>query len=133
MENIDLPNESVDLVVSTWVLGTITNLVERNNVLNELKRVLKPKGKIILVENDENSEFEEIRNRTLDNRTKDYNNWILANGFIVDKRFDTFFNFNSISEARKCFEVIYGKSISKKINNKRINHKIIIFKYEKND
>ena len=129
LEKINLNDNSVDLIISTWVLGTITDLNERNRCLNELKRLLKPNGIIILVENDENSEFEEIRNRTTDSRTKDYNNWILSNGFVVDKKIDTYFDFKSIDEAKKCFEVIYGKSISNKIKDKKINHKIIIFKY----
>lgn len=133
LEKIELDSNSVDLIISTWVLGTITDIEERNRCLDELKRILKPNGKIILVENDENSEFEKIRNRTSDSRTKDYNNWILSNGFIVDKRLETYFNFESIDEAKRCFEVIYGKTISDKINDKRIEHKIIIFKYEKND
>ena len=133
LEKIELDNNSVDLIISTWVLGTITDIEERNRCLDELKRILKPNGKIILVENDENSEFEEIRNRTSDSRTRDYNNWILSNGFIIDKRLETYFNFESIDEAKKCFEVIYGKTISDKINNKKIEHKIIIFKYKKND
>ena len=133
LEKIELDNNSVDLIISTWVLGTITDIEERNRCLDELKRILKPNGKIILVENDENSEFEEIRNRTSDSRTRDYNNWILSNGFIVDKRLETYFNFKSIDEAKKCFEVIYGKTISDKINNKKIEHKIIIFKYKKNN
>lgn len=133
LEKIELDNNSIDLIISTWVLGTITDIEERNRCLDELKRILKPNGKIILVENDENSEFEKIRNRTSDSRTRDYNNWILSSGFIVDKRLETYFNFKSIDEAKKCFEVIYGKTISDKINDKRIEHKIIIFKYEKND
>lgn len=133
LEKIELDNNSVDLIISTWVLGTITDIEERNRCLDELKRILKPNGKIILVENDENSEFEEIRNRTSDSRTRDYNNWILSNGFIVDKRLETYFSFKSIDEAKKCFEVIYGKTISDKINDKKIEHKIIIFKYKKND
>lgn len=133
LEKIKLDDNSIDLIVSAWVLGTITNKEERNRCLNELKRLLKPNGEIILVENDENSEFEELRNRTNDSRTKDYNNWILSNEFTVDKRIKTYFNFNSINEAKKSFEVIYGKTISDKINNKKINHKIIIFKYKKND
>ena len=133
LEKIELNNNSVDLIISTWVLGTITDIEERNRCLDELKRILKPNGKIILVENDVNSEFEEIRNRTSDSRTRDYNNWILSNGFIVDKRLETYFSFKSIDEAKKCFEVIYGKTISDKINDKKIEHKIIIFKYKKND
>lgn len=133
LEKIKLDNNSVDLIISTWVLGTITDIEERNRCLDELKRILKPNGKIILVENDVNSEFEEIRNRTSDSRTRDYNNWILSNGFIVDKRLETYFSFKSIDEAKKCFEVIYGKTISDKINDEKIEHKIIIFKYKKND
>lgn len=128
--NIPLEDNSVDLIISTWVLGTITDLTEREKCLTELKRVLKPTGKIILVENAENSEFEELRNRTSDSRTKDYNNWILANGFITEKEFDTYFSFNSLEEAKKCFEVIYGKNISNKIKNNKIEHKIVIFKYQ---
>ena len=133
LEKIKLDNNLADLIISTWVLGTITDIEERNRCLDELKRILKPNGIIILVENDENSEFEEIRNRTTDSRTRDYNNWILSKGFVVDKKIDTYFNFKSIDEAKKCFEVIYGKTISNKLNNKKIEHKIIIFKYEKND
>ncbi len=130
LSNINLENNQIDLIVCSWVLGTIIDLDERNKCINELKRLLKSKGTIILIENDENSEFEEIRNRTKDSRTRDYNNWILSNDFTIDKQIDTYFNFNSYNEAKKSFEVIYGSEISNKIKNNRINHKIIIFKYQ---
>lgn len=129
LASIPLEDNSIDLIISTWVLGTITDLTEREKCLTELKRVLKPNGQIILVENAENSEFEEIRNRTNDNRTKDYNTWILENGFITEKELDTYFFFNSLEEAKKCFEVIYGKTISNKIKRNKIEHKIVLFKY----
>lgn len=131
LSNINLESDQVDLIVCSWVLGTIIDLDERNKCINELKRLLKSNGTIILIENDENSEFEEIRGRTENTRTKDYNNWILSNDFTVVKQIDTYFDFNSYSEAKKCFEVIYGPKISNKIKNNRINHKIIIFKYQK--
>jgi ubiquinone/menaquinone biosynthesis C-methylase UbiE len=131
LSNINLEDNKFDLIVSSWVLGTITDISERNKCLSELKRVLKPGGIIILIENDLNSEFEVLRNRHLDNRTLDYNNWILANGFIVDKRIDTCFMFNTLEEAVKCFDVIYGNDVSSKIKDKRIGHKVIIFKYKK--
>jgi ubiquinone/menaquinone biosynthesis C-methylase UbiE len=131
LKDINIKNENIDLIVSSWVLGTIIDLNERQECLNKLKSLLSINGEIILIENDLNSEFEEIRNRTLDSRTKDYNDWILSNGFKIDKRIDTYFKFNSLSEAKKCFEVIYGEKIANKINNKLINHKIIIFKYKK--
>lgn len=129
LADITLEDNSVDLIISTWVLGTVIDLDERSKCLDELKRVLKPGGQIILVENDLNSEFEEIRNRDKDSRTKNYNNWILSNNFVVDKRINTYFSFNSVSEAKKCFEIIYGEEIANKIKNRKIEHKIIIFRY----
>ncbi len=130
LSKINLESDKVDLIVCSWVLGTIIDITERNKCLSELKRLLKSNGTIILIENDENSEFEEIRNRNKDSRTRDYNNWILSNGFTVDKQIDTYFNFNSYNEAKKSFEVIYGEAVANKITNKKINHKIIIFKYQ---
>lgn len=132
LSKINLESNKVDLIVCSWVLGTIIDLEERNNCLNELKRLLKSNGTIILIENDENSEFEEIRNRTKDSRTRDYNNWILSNKFKIDKQINTYFIFNSTEETKKCFEIIYGKEIADKINNNKIEHKIVLFKYEKN-
>ena len=133
LANIPLNDHSVDLIISTWVLGTIIDLDEREKCLKELKRVLKPNGTIILVENDENSEFEELRNRIQDRRTRDYNNWILSKCFVEENKINTYFDFESIEIAKKCFEIIYGDKIASKINNNEIEHKIIIFKYVKND
>lgn len=130
LSKIPLEDNSVDLVVSTWVLGTITNIEERNNVLNELKRILKNNGQIILVENAENSEFEKIRDRNKDNRTKDYNDWILVNGFMLDNMINTYFEFNTLEEAKKCFEIIYGNKIASRITHNRIEHKINIYTYK---
>ena len=130
LSKINLESDKVDLIVCSWVLGTIIDITERNKCLSELKRLLKSNGTIILIENDENSEFEEIRNRTKDSRTRDYNNWILSNDFTIDKQIDTYFNFNSYNEAKKSFEVIYGPEISSKIKDKKIEHKIVIFKYK---
>ncbi len=125
LSNISLEDNSVDLVVSCWVLGTI-DLEERNKVIQELERVCK--GSIILVENSEGSEFETIRGRDKDNRTRDYNNWILSNGFILDTTIDTCFKFNSLEEAKECFLVIYGEEVASKIKDEKIEHKINIYR-----
>lgn len=131
LKNIPLEDNSIDLIISTWVLGTITDLSEREQCLNELKRILKLDGTLILVENALDSEFEKLRNRDKDTRTKDYNNWIINHGFIEEKNINTYFNFQDLETTKKCFEVIYGKEISNKINTNQIEHKIIIFKYIK--
>ena len=130
LADIKLESNSVDLIISSWVLGTILDLEERNKCLNELKRLLKSNGTIILIENDENSEFEKLRDRDKDSRTRVYNNWILSNDFNIEDRIDTFFKFESVEQAKQCFNVIYGDPISSKIKDKKIEHKIIIFKYK---
>ncbi len=129
LSKIDLDNESVDIVVSSWVLGTIIDIDERNKCLNELKRVLKKGGKIILVENAENSEFEDIRNHA--DKTKLYNEWILGNNFKRDKKFETYFAFKNAEEARKCFDVIYGNVVANKIKSKIVGHNIGIYNFVK--
>ena len=131
LSSLNLADNSVELIISSWVLGTITNLEERNKCLNELKRILKPNGSIILIENDENSEFEELRGRSKDSRTKDYNNWVLSNDFEVSRKIDSYFLFNNYEKEKKCFDVIYGSLVSSKIKSNKIQHSIIIFKYTK--
>lgn len=132
LSNINIESNKVDLIVSSWVLGTITDINERTSALNELKRILKDNGTIILVENAENSEFETIRRRDKDTRTKDYNDWILSNGFTLEETINTYFNFKSLEGAIKCFDVIYGSVVSSKIKDPKIEHKINIYKYNKN-
>lgn len=131
LSSIPLEDNSVDLIVSSWVLGTMLDLEERERCLNELKRILKIDGSIILVENAENSEFEIIRSHHLDLRTRSYNNWIKDHGFKETENINTYFNFQDKATAKECFEVIYGKEIASKINNNKIEHKIVIFKFNK--
>lgn len=131
LSSINIEDNKVDLIVSSWVLGTITDINERTSALNELKRILKDKGTIILVENAENSEFETIRGRDKDTRTKDYNDWILSNGFTLEETINTYFNFKSLEDAIKCFDVIYGNKVSSKIKDSKIEHKINTYKYNK--
>ena len=127
LKQIPLPNHSIDIIYASWVLGTILDLDERLKVLQEFHRVLKPNGAIILIENAENSEFEKIRNRDKDNRTIEYNNWILNQGFCIISNIKDYFHFKDINEAKKTFETIYGNEVASKIKRNKIEHNIIIF------
>jgi len=129
LSELSLESQSVDLIVCSWVLGTIIDLEEREKCLSELKRVLKKGGRILLIENDEGGEFEKIRGRDLDTRTRDYNQWILNHDFVVDKKFQTYFHFQSIEECVHCFRVIYGEGVLPKIKNSLIEHRIILFSF----
>ncbi len=125
--DISLEDNSIDIIYLSWVLGTILDLDKRDRVLKELLRVLKPGGKILLIENNVDNEFEEIRGRTKDNRTKDYNKWVLSNNFKVFKQFNTYFKFNNTLEAKKVFDIIYGVKVASKVSSSKINHNIVIF------
>ena len=128
-ENIPLPDNSIDVIISTWVLGTILEVDRRNKVLDEMKRVLKNDGNIYLVENDIGGEFEEIRNRYPDiKRTKGYNDWIESHGFVCENRFETYFKFKNKEQAKKVFSNIWGEKIGSKVKNDIIKQNIIIYK-----
>ena len=129
-ENIPLPDNSVDVIISTWVLGTILEVDRRNKVLKEMNRVLKKEGNIYLVENDIGGEFEEIRNRYPDiKRTKDYNDWIESNGFACDSRFETYFKFKDKEQAKNVFTNIWGTEIGNKVNRDIIKQNVVIYMY----
>ncbi len=129
LSNIPLKDNTVDIIISTWVLGTIKDLDERCKCIKELKRVLKPQGKIILVENDSIGEFELIRDKDKTNATKEYNDYLRTYNFKQCQSFQTYFQFPNLENAKECFNVIYGKKVSDKINNYTINHNIAIFEY----
>lgn len=129
--DISLEDNSIDIIYLSWVLGTILDLNKREQVLKQLLRVLKPGGKILLIENNIGNEFEELRGRDKDNRTSDYNNWVLSKDFKVSKEFTTYFKFNTVEEAKKVFDVIYGNEVSSKLNSRNINQNIIIFELNK--
>lgn len=129
-ENIPLPDNSVDVIISTWVLGTILEIDRRNKVLEEMKRVLKKDGNIYLVENDIGGEFEEIRNRYPNiKKTKEYNDWIELNGFKIESQFKTYFQFANCEEAKNIFSNIWGEDIGDKIRSNIIEQNIIVYKY----
>lgn len=130
---VKLPFEDnkFDIIYSSWVLGTIIDEIKREKVLIELRRVLKPNGKIILIENNIGGYFERMRGRYPNKeKTLKYNNWILNNEFKIYKEIDSYFRFKSEEESKYVFEKIYGKKISL-LAKKQIEHKVIIFEYEK--
>jgi len=53
-ESIPLPDHSIDTVVSTWTLCSVTDLKE---VLKEIVRVLQPQGRFIFVDHGASPKF----------------------------------------------------------------------------
>lgn len=127
-EKIDLSDESIDTVISTWVLGTILDENRRTKVVKETERVLKQNGDIYLVENDLEGDFERIRSRHPNTeKTRAYNDWLETQGFSPIERFETYFNFESLKEAKQIFGSIWGEKAKNNVLNKKISHKIVIY------
>jgi ubiquinone/menaquinone biosynthesis C-methylase UbiE len=57
-EAIPLPNQSVDTVVSSWTLCSIPDVAR---ALGEMRRVLKPGGRLVFVEHGRSSEVRVVR------------------------------------------------------------------------
>lgn len=128
-QKIPLENSSQDIVLGTWFLGTIISEEKRFLILNEMIRVLVPKGKIILVENDEGGYFEKLRGRDKNSTTKDYNQWLLNHGFIVKNKLTTYFKFDSTYLAQEVFKNIWGDNLKGIISQNTIEQKIVIFEF----
>lgn len=116
-----------DYVLCCWMLGTLVYPEKQKAALEEIKKALKPNGKIILVENDINSDFERIRGRDKDSRTQEYNYFLLSNGFTVIKEIDTYFQFENIEIANNTFKSIWGDKVQFELSEPRLQHKVLIF------
>lgn len=129
---LPLKDKSVDLVYSCWMFGTITDDKKRLSALNDAKRVVKQGGKIILVENTNSGEFEKVRGRLPEQdsqlRTKQYNDWLINQGFIEVKRFQSYFNFSDDNMANDIFRKIWKDRLVG-IVTKNITHDISIFEW----
>ncbi|HEU0051295.1 MAG TPA: class I SAM-dependent methyltransferase [Patescibacteria group bacterium] len=127
--HIPLLNQSMSAILACWVLGTVLDESHREAILKESERILRPGGQMFLVENDIGGAFEQVRGRDPDpfERTRRYNSWLLAHGFVMEKRFETFFKFINKKEAKMIFQTIWGEEAAQRINSKKINHRIIIF------
>lgn len=131
---LPIRENSLDLIYSCWMFGTILDEQRRLCAMTEAKRILKPGGKIILVENSNSGEFEKVRGRLDDSceRTKKYNNWIISQDFIKVKELKTYFKFNSAQEANDTFKNIWKDRFMGSVNEK-IQHNISIFEWAKID
>ncbi len=125
-QSIHLPDDHIDVTIGCWVLGTISNINQRQIALQEIQRVTTPLGQIILIENAPNSEFEQLRGRMNDprERTQNYCNWIKKKGFTHLSTIKTHFQFDSLIEAQTTFKTIWPKTSKPEIESNQIKHQV---------
>ncbi len=127
LEKTKFKDNTFDVIYSTWALSTILDNNKKEKVLKELLRILKKKGKLILVENDIGGEFETIRGRYPNiTRTKGYNDWVIKKGFKEFKKIKTYFLFDSNKTSKEVFKAIYNEETARKVN-KKIKHNVIMY------
>jgi ubiquinone/menaquinone biosynthesis C-methylase UbiE len=133
-EKIPLESESVDIIFGSWSFDTIKNIDKRNKVLNEVERVLKKEGKIYLVENYPDGEFEKLvdyRPDYLEHR-EEFFNWLDKNGFKRIEVIDTYFKFDSFETAKEVFKGIWGEELASKVKSEIIEQKVSVLEKTKN-
>lgn len=132
-EKIPLKPDSVDVVISIWAFTT--KEVDKKKGIKEIKRVLKPKGGIILVENCPTGELMDIWEKTNQHYIKTYTRNLIKRV----KKLHPFklytlkscFKFPTLKLTADCFGTIFGDRTRRFIlKNKKtkIKHNIALFR-----
>ena len=127
-QKIDLPEQSIDVVLATWVFGTILDLETRAKALLEAKRVLKKDSLVYVIENESGCEFEDVIRRSPDiSTTEEIKEWLLSKNFVKKLIFETYFQFPSLESARDIFSEIWGEYAGLRISSAKIKHNIAVY------
>lgn len=125
LSSMPFASGSFDVALACWVLGTIEGQGRLEAALGELARVSS--GRVVLVENAPGSEFERIRGRLFDGRTKGYNDCLRRFGFEQTALLRSHFMFESLAEAKGVFGGIWGSAAADMVCSKRVEHDILVF------
>ncbi len=129
---LQIPDQSVEVIFSSWVIGSIQDLKVRYDVLNEFKRVLKPGGSIYLLENDVGGEYKELTGGSEANkRTVSKLKWLSDHGYSEEVKIDTEIEFKNHEEAVSVFAQVWNKEAADKIKGKSIQVNLVIYSFHK--
>lgn len=130
--SLPFEDNSFDIIIACWMLGTVLDNTIQAKILQEAKRVLNHGGRMYFIENDEGGKFEIIRGRCNgDNRTKTYNDFLKNNGFTIATTCQTEFQFEDLNQAKTVFKEIWNEEVANHIKSEKIEHNIIIFEFKK--
>ena len=132
-DKLPVESNSIDVVFSTWFIGSVHDLGLRKKIISEASRVIKRSGSIYLIENNTGGDYKElVEGKPGEEKTNAKLKWFKNNGFREVISFKTYFEFKNLKSAKEIFESIFGERIASKIDKKRIHHNIIIYKNEIN-
>lgn len=122
-----------DVAIACWVLGTIKNTIQRKKSFQQLVQYMKPWSTIFFVENNHKGEFEQIRNKLNDphETTQQYNTWLQEQWAKCIQTLDTYFQFQSLDQAKSILTHIRWDAVWARCKNAKIQHIVDIYIYQK--
>jgi len=136
VENLELPDNSIDIIFSSWVLSGIydwrSNILDYEldigkkkieSIITNLERLLRRRGLIIVIETapgQYGGELQPIIMGSSKDFSGNFTGWLTKrfNFKIIEK--DTVFGFGSVDEAARIFGFVYGEKVGKYISEKKI-------------
>ena len=110
-----------DGVYSTWAFF-LPGVSAREEGLSEVRRVLKPKGKFIIVDNAGGDEFTSYAGRVI----SDDGQWYTSRGFSRTV-LDTSYRFDSLDEARTLIGFYFGQETAASLTREVIEYKVAVY------
>ncbi|MBP3951699.1 class I SAM-dependent methyltransferase [Bacillus suaedae] len=119
-QKIPFHSNTFDAMYSTWAFF-FDGIADIDEGLNEVERVVKDDGKIIIVDNYGNDEFTSYSPHDI---TSSVSDWV-RRGYDYEI-IDTEFIFDSIEEARRLLTFYFGEP-GNQVNKKRIEYKVVAY------
>ncbi|MFH1850568.1 MAG: class I SAM-dependent methyltransferase [archaeon] len=126
-QKILLPDSSVDIVFSSWAISAMNFVDHRDAAVNEGLRVLKKKGVFIVVENSFKGEIQRLFGYDSNPVEYNYQYWLKEKGFSVVKKIKTYFEFDSLKQAKDCMNRIFRKDVGDRVRGRKIEHDVVVF------
>ncbi len=130
-QKLPFEDASIDIIFCAWMIGTIPLGTDREQCIQDCKRVLRSGWKIILVDNYPSGEFEEIRWKTLlhPNPTQVLMESIKSWWFEQVALLHSYFEFPTLLIAKDIFTTFWWVLVGNKVQDAKILHDIAIYTY----
>ena len=127
-EKTGLNQNSIDIIISMWLFETIKELETKEKILCETERILKNKNNLYIISYSGYSEFDKIIRYKDNINTEKNKHWLYKNGFELIKTLKSYFLFPTAIKAKETFLTIHEKSSADRIQNRKIEHSINVYK-----
>lgn len=126
---IPIESQSIEVVIGNWFIWSVHDLSLRNDIITELKRVVKYDGMIYFTENDITGEFKQIIEDSYGKeKTEIKFKWLEDAGFEKIASLNTYFSFRNVFQAQDVFKEIWWEEIAMNITKEIISHDIVIYR-----